>query len=144
MVKDYLDGTFNMSQAEKVALQIEILLEAANFQTRLECFGTDMVKAAASGKSDFDFWTVASHFDGSMHVAPLAQKLLSCYSAMGAAECVHKITARQLEKYSNRKLDPNTEAYCEIAIAESNKRLRENTLSRQQNVMEAFSTPPPF
>ena len=38
------------------------------------------------------------------------------------------------------KSKSTTEAYCEIAIAESNKRLRENPPSRQQNVMEAFQS----
>jgi len=94
VVKDYLDGTFKGSESEKVALQTEILLETANFQKRRGCFDTDMTKGAASSKSDFDFWTVASQFDGAKNVAPLAQKLLTCYSAMGAVERCHKITTR--------------------------------------------------
>jgi hypothetical protein len=140
VVKDYLDGTFKGSQAEKVALQTEILLEAANFQKRRGWFDTDIAKGAASSKSDFDFWTVASQFDGAKNVATLAQKLLTCYSAMGGVERVHKLTSRHRTKYSNRKLDSTTEAYCEIAIAESNKRQRENPNSREVNVMEAFQS----
>jgi hypothetical protein len=57
---------------------------------------------------------------------------------MGCVERCHKLTSRHRNKYSNRKLDSTTEAYCEIAIAESNKRRRENPHSREQNVMEAF------
>ena len=52
------------------------------------------MQGAASSKSDFDFWTVASQFDGAKNVAPLAQKLLTCYSAMGDVERVHKVTNR--------------------------------------------------
>ena len=83
MVKDFLEGTFKGPQPEKVAMQTEILLEAANFQKRRGWFDTDMAKGAAMSKSDFDFWTIASQFDGAKNVAPLAQKLLTCYSAMG-------------------------------------------------------------
>ncbi len=36
------------------------------------------------------------------------------------------------------KLDSTTEAYCEIEIAERNKRRRENPRSGRRNVMEAF------
>ena len=71
-------------------------------------------------------------------MAPLAQKLLTCYSAMGDVERTHKLTSRHRTKYSNRKLDSTTEAYCEIAIAESNKRRREQSHTRRQNVMDAF------
>jgi hypothetical protein len=87
-VKDYLEGTFKGSQAEKVAMQTEILLEAANFQKqkRLGWFETDIAAGAAPSKSDFDFWTVASKFAVAKNVSPLAQKLLACYSAMGDEE----------------------------------------------------------
>jgi hypothetical protein len=71
-------------------------------------------------------------------VAPLAQKLLTCYSAMGDVERVHKVTSRHRTKNSNRKLDSTTEAYCDIAIAESNTKRRELSDSRGQNVMHAF------
>ncbi len=61
VVKDYLEGTFKGSQAEKVAMQTEILLEAANFEKRRGWFETDITEGAAASKSDFDFWTVAGN-----------------------------------------------------------------------------------
>ena len=137
-MRDYLEGTFKGSEAEKMAMQTDILLEAANFQKRRGWFETDFAKGAAASKSDFDFWTVASQFEGAKNVAPLEQKLLTCYSAMGDVERTHKLTSRHRTKYSNRKLDSTTEAYCEIAIAESNKRRREQSHTRRQNVMDAF------
>jgi hypothetical protein len=70
VVKDYLEGTFKGSQAEKVAMQTETLLEAANFQKRLGWFETDIAAGAAPSKSDFDFWTVASKFAGAKNVPP--------------------------------------------------------------------------
>jgi hypothetical protein len=63
VVKDYLDGTFKGSQSEKVVLQTESLLEAANFQKRRGRFETNIAKGAAASKSEFDFWTVASQFE---------------------------------------------------------------------------------
>ena len=57
---------------------------------------------------------------------------------MGNVERCHKLTSRHRTKYSSRKMDITTEAYCEIAIAESNKRRTENPHSREHNVMEAF------
>jgi hypothetical protein len=89
VVKDYLDGTFKGSQSEKMVLQTESLLESANFQKRWGWFETDTAKGAAASKSEFDFWTVASQFEGAKNVAPLAQKLLTCYSAMGDVERTH-------------------------------------------------------
>ncbi len=138
VVKDYLDGTFKGPQSEKVAIQTEILLEAANFQKRLGWFEADIAKGAAASKCEFDFWTVASQFDGAKIVAPLAQKLLRCYSAMGDVERCHKLTSGHRTKYSNRKMDRTTEACCEIAIAESNKRLWEDTQSKGKTIMDAF------
>ncbi len=91
MVKE---GTFKGSQAEKVAMQTDILLEAANFQKRRGWFETDIAKGAAASKSNFDFWTVASQFDGAKSVAPFAQKLPTCYSAVGDVERTHKLTFR--------------------------------------------------
>ena len=140
VVKDYLDGTFKLegSQSEKVEMQTELLFEAANFQKRRGWFETDIAKGAAASKSEFDFWTVASQFDGAKNVAPLAQKHLTCYSAMGDVERCHKITSRHRTKGSNRKLDSTTQAYCEIAISESNKRRREDSQSKGHTVMDAF------
>ena len=64
--------------------------------------------------------------------------LLSCYSSMGDVERCHKLTSRHRSKYSNKKLDSTTESYCEIAIAESNKRRREKDGSHGPTVIEAF------
>jgi hypothetical protein len=61
----------------KISLQTEILLEAANFRTRRGWFETDIAKGTAACKSEFDFWTIAAQFEGAKNVAPLAQKLLS-------------------------------------------------------------------
>jgi hypothetical protein len=55
---------------------------------------------------------------------------------MGDVERVHKVTNGHRTKYV--MLDSTPEAYCEIAIAESNKRRREYTRSGERNVMEAF------
>ena len=57
---------------------------------------------------------------------------------MGDAERCHKLTARHRTKFSNRKMASTTEAYCEIAIAESNRRRREQSSRNVQNVMSAF------
>jgi hypothetical protein len=97
-----------------------------------------MARGAAASKSEFDFWTVASQFEGAKNVYPLAQKLLTCYSAMGDVERTHKHTSRHRDKYSNRKMDSTTQAYCEIAITESNKRRREASKSKVISVMDAF------
>ncbi len=73
-------------------------VRGSNFQKRLgsSWFETDIAKGAASSKSDFDFWTVASQFDGAKNVAPLAQKLLTCNSAIG--DVVHKVTNRHRDR----------------------------------------------
>jgi hypothetical protein len=138
VVKDYLDGTCKGSQSEKDGLRTDILLEAANFQKRQGWFETDIAKGAAANKSEFDFWTIASQFEDAKNVAPLAQKLLTCYSAMGDVEITHKHTSRHRTKYSSKKMDSTSQAYCEIAIAESNKRRREDTKLKGNTVMEAF------
>ena len=57
---------------------------------------------------------------------------------MGDVEQCHKITSRHRTKGSNRKLDSTTQAYCEIAISESNKRRREDSQSKGHTVMVAF------
>ena len=123
-------------------MQTEILLESANFQKRRGWFETDIANGAAASKSEFDFWTVASQFDGAKNVAPLAQTLLTCYSAMGDVERSHKLTSRHRTtgKNSNRKMDSTTHAYCEIAIAEpeSNTLRREGTKLKGIAVMNAF------
>jgi hypothetical protein len=72
----------------------EILLEEADFQKQQGWFETDIAKGVASSKSDFDFLTVALQFDGAKNVAPLAHKLLACYSAMGCVERCLKLTSR--------------------------------------------------
>ena len=88
-------------------------VRGSNFQKRLgsSWFETDIAKGAASSKSDFDFWTVASQFDGAKNVAPLAQKLLTCYSAMGDVERCHKLTYRHQTKYSNNARPINEGIY---------------------------------
>jgi len=55
-------------------------------------------------------------------------------------ERCHKVTSRHRTKYSNKKLDETTAAYCEIAIAQSNTRRRERTdgKSVKYTVMDAF------
>ena len=53
-------------------------------------------------------------------------------------ERTHKHTSRHRDKYSNRKMDSTTQAYCEIAITESNKRRREASKSKVISVMDAF------
>jgi chromatin segregation and condensation protein Rec8/ScpA/Scc1 (kleisin family) len=118
--------------------QTDILLEAANFQKRQGWFETDMARSAAASKSEFDFWTVASQFEGAKNVFPLAQKLLTCYSAMDDVERTHKHTSRHRDKYSNRKMDSTTQAYCEIAIAEGYKRRRKASKLKEISVMDAF------
>ena len=71
----------------------------------------------------------------------LAQKLLTCCSAMGDVERCHKLTARHRTKYSNRKMvSTRTESYCENAIAESNKRQRKQSTRKVQNLMGAFQS----
>ena len=54
---------------------------------------------------------------------------------MGNVERCHKVTARTRTKVSNRKLDSTTEAYCKIAVSESNKRYKELATP---NVLQAF------
>ncbi len=63
-------------------MQKEILLEAAIFQIQWGRFETDITKGAAPSISDFDFWTVASQFDGGQNLAPLAQKLPIFYTVL--------------------------------------------------------------
>ena len=54
---------------------------------------------------------------------------------MGDVETCHKVTARTRRKVSDRKLDSTTEAYCKIAVSESNKRYKELATP---NVLQAF------
>jgi hypothetical protein len=84
-------------------------MEAANFLNKFGWFQTNQTKSAAKRKSDFDFWTIASHFEGAKKVASLVQMLLTCYSLMGDVERCQKVTSRHRTKYSNRKLDDH---YC--------------------------------
>ena len=49
----------------------------------------------------------------------LAQKLLTCYSAMDNVERTHKLT---YDSYSNRMMGITTQAYCETAIVDSESR----------------------
>ncbi len=69
--KDYLDGTFKGSQSEKVGLQTEILLGAANLQKLRVWFEANITKGTAASKSELDFWTIASQCEGAKNVAPL-------------------------------------------------------------------------
>ncbi len=57
---------------------------------------------------------------------------------MGDVERCHKLTSRHRTKYSNRKMDSTTQAYCEIATAESNKRRREGTKVKGNTFVDAF------
>mmetsp|Transcript_41352 Transcript_41352/g.86372 ORF Transcript_41352/g.86372 Transcript_41352/m.86372 type:complete len:123 (-) Transcript_41352:428-796(-) len=57
---------------------------------------------------------------------------------MGGVERTHKLTSRHRTKNSNRKMDSTTQAYCEIAIAESTRRRREGTKLKEITVMDAF------
>ena len=52
-------------------------------------------------------------------------KEASSYSSRGDVERCHQLFSRHRSKYSNKKLDTTIESFCEIAIAESNKRRRE-------------------
>ncbi len=73
-------------------------------------------------KSEFEFWVIAGEADDCKLVAQLAQKLRSSCSVMVDVERCDKVTARTRTKVSNRKLDSTTEAYCKIAVSESNRR----------------------
>ena len=84
-VKDYLDdtGTFKGAQPEKAALQTDILLEAANKKNGGVGLPDRHSLRSCFMQIRFRFWTVTSQFDGAKNVAPLAQRLLACYRAMG-------------------------------------------------------------
>jgi hypothetical protein len=104
------------------------VLQAANFRSKRSWFGSDIADNTANTKSEFEFWVIAGEADDCKLVAPLAQKplVLSC-SAMGIigpgdVERCDKVTARTRTKVSNRKSDSTTEAYCKIAVSESNRR----------------------
>ena len=129
-VEDYVHGTCNGNAAEKDELMTNIVLEAANFRSKRRWFGSDRAQNAAARKTEFEFWVLAGKL-----VASIALKLLSCCSAMGDVERCNKVTARTRTKVSNRKLDSTTEAYCKIAVSESNKRYKELATP---NVLQAF------
>lgn len=135
VVEDYINGTFQGSESDKADLKTNIVLQAAHFRSKRRWFGTEMASKIASSKSEFEFWVVAGETDDGKAVAPLAMKLLSCCSAMGEVERTHKVTSRTRTKNSNRKFDSTTEAYCTIAVSESNKRQSEQI---RPNVMQAF------
>ena len=72
-------------------------------------------------------------------MSKFAQKLLTCYSSLDDVERRHTLTARKKTKYSKREMVATTEAYCEIASAESSKGRREQSSSEKvQNAMNAF------
>ncbi len=52
----------------------------------------------------------------------------------GDVERCHKVTARTRTNGCNRKLDSTTEAYCKIAVSESNRRSK----AQVPNAMQAF------
>ena len=132
---DYVHGTCNGNAAEKEELMTNIVLEAANFRSKRRWFGSDRAQNAAARKTEFEFWVLAGESEDGKLVAPIALKLLSCCSAMGDVERCHKVTVRMRTKVSNRKLDSTTEAYCKIAVSESNKRYKELATP---NVLQAF------
>ena len=53
---------------------------------------------------------------------------------MGDAERCDKVTARTRTKVSNKKLDSTKEAYCKIAVSESNRRRK----AQVPNAVQAF------
>ena len=116
------NATFQGSDIEKADLKTNMVLEAAHFRSKRGWFATDIASRVARTKSECEFWVVAGETEAAKNVASLAQKLLSCSSSMGDVERCHKVTARTRTKVSNRKLASTTEAYCKIAVSESNKR----------------------
>ena len=46
----------------------------------------DAARRIASIKSEFDFWTILSHYDDAKNVSSFAQKLLTCYSSIRNVE----------------------------------------------------------
>ena len=102
-----------------------VRVEAAHFRSKRRWFGSDIAHKTATKRSEFEFCVVASKTqDGKLveRFEPLAQKLLSCCSAIGDVERCHKKAARTRIKVSNRKLESATEAYGKIAVSESYKK----------------------
>ena len=52
----------------------------------LAWFECDAARRIASIKSEFDFWTILSHYDDAKNVSSFAQKLLTCYSSIRNVE----------------------------------------------------------
>ena len=113
---------FKAPDIDKADLKTNMVLEAAHFRSKRGWFATDIASRVARTKSECEFWVVAGETEAAKNVASLAQKLLSCSSFMGDVERCYKVTARTRTKVINRKLASTTEAYCKIAVSESNKR----------------------
>lgn len=126
---------FKAPDIDKADLKTNMVLEAAHFRSKRGWFATDIASRVARTKSECEFWVVAGETEAAKNVASLAQKLLSCSSSMGDVERCHKVTARTRTKVSNRKLASTTEAYCKIAVSESNKRYQGQ---KKPNAMQAF------
>ena len=73
---DYINDT--RSDAEKVMLKVDMLLEAANFRKKRRWFSSDVAVESALKKDAVDFWTVATE----MKEAPNVANLAHCYSGL--------------------------------------------------------------
>jgi hypothetical protein len=139
VVSDYVDGTCEGNDSEKVKMKANMLLEAANFRRKRGWFSSDIAVESAIEKDPVDFWTIASEMKEAATVSKLAQLLLTCSSSQASVERSHKITARTRTKHSNRKLSETTEAYCEIATSEANKKERNKGATHKLTIMAAFA-----
>ena len=126
------NATFEGSDIDKAVLKTNMVLPILGANV---AFATDIASRVARTKSECEFWVVAGETEAAKNVASLAQKLLSCSSSMGDVERCYKVTARTRTKVSNRKLASTTEAYCKIAVSESNKRYQGQ---KKPNAMQAF------
>ena len=73
---DYINDT--RSDAEKVMLKVDMLLEAANFRNKRRWFSSDVAVESALKEDAVDFWTVATE----MKEAPNVANLAHCYSGL--------------------------------------------------------------
>ena len=71
---DYINDT--RSDAEKVMLKVDMLLEAANFRKKRRWFSSDVAVESALKEDAVDFWTVATEMKEAPNVGNLAQLLL--------------------------------------------------------------------
>ena len=73
---DYINDTCKRSDAEKVMLKVDMLLEAANFRNKRRWFSSDVAVESALKEDAVDFWTVATEMKEAPNVGNLAQLLL--------------------------------------------------------------------